>query len=147
MSIISAKDLGIRYRVYRSRARSLRRTIFQFLTRDLKLTEFWALRHVTLDIREGDTLGVVGENGAGKSTLCMALAEILPPDEGEVVVSGKVAPILSLGEAFNKDMTGLENIRLSAALLGYEPDEIREMEKQVISFAELDDFIHNPVRS
>ncbi|MHC4789338.1 MAG: ABC transporter ATP-binding protein [Planctomycetota bacterium] len=109
MSLVSARDLGIRYTVYRS--------------------------------------GVIGENGAGKTTLCMALAQILFPDEGAVVVRGKVAPILTLGAGFNKDMTCQENIYLSGALMGYEPEEIRRMEEAIVSFAELGDFMHNPVRT
>ncbi|MHC5034673.1 MAG: ABC transporter ATP-binding protein [Planctomycetota bacterium] len=147
MSLISAKNLGIRYSLYRARTRSLKRTILQFLSRELERTQFWALRHVTLDLCEGDTLGVVGVNGAGKSTLCMALAQILEPDEGEVVVRGRVAPILRLGAGFNKDMTCRENIYLSGALMGYEPHEIREMQDDIVSFAELGDFVHNPVRT
>ena len=144
MSVISTRDLGIRYRVYKSRGRSLKRTIFQFISRELKQAEFWALRNVTLDVHEGDTLGVIGSNGAGKSTLCMALAQILTPDEGEVTVRGNVAPVLSLGAGFNKDMTGIENIRLSGALMGFEPYEVAAMQEAIVSFAELGDFIHNP---
>ena len=115
MSIICARELGIRYNLYRSRTRSLRRTIFQFMSGELERTQIWALRNVTLEVREGDALGVIGVNGAGKSTLCMALAQILAPDEGQVVVQGKVAPLLSLGAGFNRDMTGTENIYLSGA--------------------------------
>ena len=145
--MIATRNLGIRYSVYRSRTRSLKRKVFQFLSRELKRTEFWALRNVTMEIHEGDALGVIGENGAGKSTLGMALAEILAPDEGEVTVRGTVAPILTLGAGFDKDMTGRENIYLSGALMGYEPHEIREMERDIVSFAGLGDFIHNPIRA
>ena len=147
MSVISVRNLGIRYSVYKYRGRSLKRTVFQFLTRELKREEFWALRHVTLEVREGDSLGVVGPNGAGKSTFCMALAQILMPDEGEVITRGKVAPVLSLGAGFNKDMTGRENIQLSGALMGLQPDETRAVETPITDFAEIGDFIHNPVRT
>ncbi len=147
MSVVCAKDLGVCYKVYRHRGRSLKRTVFQFLTRELKRSEFWALRHVTLEIGEGDSLGVIGPNGAGKSTFCMALAGILVPDEGEVVSRGTVAPILTLGAGFNKDMTGRENLYLSGALMGLEPSQIRAIEGSIIDFAEIGDFIHNPVRT
>jgi len=147
MTVISARQLGVRYSIYRSRTRLLRRTVFQFLSRELERTQFWALRNVTLEVREGDVLGVIGVNGAGKSTLCMALAQILAPDEGQVVVEGKVAPLLSLGAGFNRDMTGTENIYLSGALMGYQPSEMKEMAGAIAAFAEIGEFMENPVRA
>jgi ABC-type polysaccharide/polyol phosphate transport system ATPase subunit len=147
MAVISTDNLGIRYTIYKARTPWLKRTILQFVSGELKRTQFWALRHVDLEVREGEVLGVVGENGAGKTTLCMALAQILVPDEGSVSVRGNVAPLLRLGAGFNKDMTCRENIYLSGALMGYEPDEIRDMEEAIVSFAELGDFVHNPVRT
>jgi len=147
MSIISIHNLGIRYTVYKSRSGSLSHRILQSVSRELARREFWALRQVTFDVNEGETLGVIGRNGAGKSTLCMAAAQILSPDEGNVTVRGRVAPILSLRSGYNKDLTGRENIYLCGALMGYKPSEIKAREQSILSFAGLGEFIDNPVRN
>lgn len=148
MSVISVRNLGVRYTIHRAATgKSLKRSIFQFVSGEFRREQFWALRGVTFDIDDGDVLGIVGSNGAGKSTLCLALAQILVPDEGEVTVRGAVAPILSLGAGFNRDMTGRENVRLSGALMLLSPQQIRELEPSVVAFAELDDFIDNPART
>ena len=146
-AIISVKNLGIRYTVFKSGGKSLRRNILQLVTGNLSRQWFWALKDVTFDLNEGDTLGVIGSNGSGKSTLCMSLAQILHPDEGEVQVNGTVSPILALGSGFNRDMTGRENIFLSGALMGLSQQQSREMEPSIIEFAEIGDFIDNPVRT
>ena len=146
-SVISVRDLGVRYKVYRSSAQSLRRTFLQLLVGRWRHAEFWALRGVTFDLHQGETLGVVGPNGAGKSTLCLAMAEIIPPDAGEVVVRGAVAPILSLAAGSRKDLTGRANLFLCGALMGLDIEQIKAIEEPVISFAELEEFIDNPVRT
>lgn len=146
-AIISVKNLGIRYTVFKSGGKSLRRSILQLVTGNLSKQWFWALKDVSFDLNEGETLGVIGSNGSGKSTLCMALAQILHPDEGEVNVYGTVSPILALGSGFNRDMTGRENIYLSGALMGLSTQEVRDMEPWIIEFAEIGDFIDNPVRT
>ena len=146
MSVISVRNLGICYTLRRSRERSLRRRLLQLLTGERMRGQFWALRHVSLDLHEGETLGVIGPNGAGKSTLCMAIARILPSDEGEVRANGKVAPILALGAGFNNEMTGLENIFLSGALMGLSRDKMRTLVPSILSFAELGEFVDVPVR-
>lgn len=147
MSIIKTANLGIRYKMLKHRTRSLKRTIFQVLQGEFERTEFWALRGLDLEVAEGEALGVIGANGAGKSTMCLALAGILPPDEGEIEVDGRVAPILTLGAGFNRDMTGRDNIYLSGALMGLDKQQVGEMEQFVVDFAEIGDFVDNPVRT
>jgi ABC-type polysaccharide/polyol phosphate transport system ATPase subunit len=108
---------------------------------------FWALRDINLSCAEGEVLGIVGPNGAGKSTLCLVLAGILSPDEGEAVVRGKVSALLSLGAGLQKDLTGRENIILNAAFLGIPPRQLVGQLDDIIEFAELSDFIDEPVRT
>lgn len=146
MNVATIRNLGVRYTVRGATGLSLKRRIFQVFSGDLRRKEFWALRGVDLTVSEGDCLGIIGHNGAGKSTLCMCIAGIIPPDEGEVQVHGRVAPTLSLGAGFNRDMTGRENIRLSGELMGLGTARIRQMEAGIVDFAELGEFIDNPVR-
>jgi ABC-type polysaccharide/polyol phosphate transport system ATPase subunit len=147
MSIISTRGLGVRYKMYRTRPKTLKRRLIQYVRGELVHEEFWALRNVTLEVNEGEVLGVLGANGAGKSTLCMAVAQILAPDEGEIELRGRVAPMLSLGAGFNRDMTGRENLYLGGVLMGYDMKEIREREAEIVEFAELGEFIDNPIRA
>jgi len=105
----------------------------------------WALRDLTLDLYEGTTLAIVGGNGAGKSTLCLVLAGILRPDRGAVRIRGHVSTLFGLGQGFNRDLSGRENIRLYAALLGIRRQMIRERMDEIIEFTELGDFIDEPV--
>lgn len=133
--------------MYRHGSKSLKRRLLSMMSRELIRDHFWALKDVTFDVREGETLGIVGSNGSGKSTLCMAAAQILTPDEGTVHVHGKVAPILSLNAGMTRDMTGVENIYLGGALMGYNRKEVKKWEKSILEFTELGDFIENPVRT
>ena len=145
MTIISLKNIGVRYRIRRPQARHLRYHILRH-EGARRWEDFWALRKVSLEVEEGAAIAIIGDNGAGKSTLCKVIAEILTPDEGEVKVAGRVSPVLGLGAGFAGDLTGRQNIELSGALMGLPPDEIAEKEDAIIEFADIGDFIDNPVR-
>ncbi|MDJ0789019.1 MAG: ABC transporter ATP-binding protein [Myxococcota bacterium] len=106
----------------------------------------WALRDVSFKAYEGEILGVIGPNGAGKSTLCLALSEILLPDEGSVSVRGRVSTLLSLGAGFNRDLSGRDNILLNGAYLGMRREQIQSRVAEIVEFSELGDFIDQPVR-
>lgn len=109
--------------------------------------DFLALADIDLTIRTGEAVALVGRNGAGKSTLLQVVTSILQPTTGSVEVNGRIAPLLQLGTSFNPEFTGVENIDLSASILGLSSDEIEAARDQIIAFAELDDFIHQPVRT
>lgn len=108
---------------------------------------FYALKQVSLELHEGDSLAVLGPNGAGKSTLLSLVAGLSWPDEGQVVVSGRVAALLELGSGFHPDLTGAENVRLNAALLGFSRRRAREKFDEIVAFSEIGEFIAEPLRT
>ncbi len=109
-------------------------------------TELWALRDVDLSIGRGETVGVLGRNGAGKSTLLRLLAGVAQPTTGEVVVRGKVAPLLSVGVGFHQEMTGQENVLVNGMLLGLTREEVEARFDDIVAFADLASFIDTPVK-
>ena len=108
--------------------------------------EFWALRDVSLDIRPGQTVGIIGCNGSGKSTFLQLVAGVLKPTEGVLHTRGRVAALLELGTGFNPEFTGRENIRLGAALLGLDPDTIEARIPDIARFADIGHFFEYPVK-
>ncbi len=106
-----------------------------------------ALNNVSFEINRGESVGIVGDNGAGKSTLLKMITGVAFPDEGEIIVNGKVAALLELTAGFSMEMTGRENIYLKGYILGLEDDYIKTIEDNIIEFAELGDYIDQPVRT
>jgi lipopolysaccharide transport system ATP-binding protein len=140
---ILAANLGKCYSVY---DRPHHRLI-ELLSGRSRAKEFWALRNVGFEIRKGETVGIVGRNGSGKSTLLQILCGTLQPTEGQVVVNGRVAALLELGAGFNPDFSGRENLFLNAALIGMSRRETNERLDEILAFADIDDFIDQPVRT
>ncbi|MES2010606.1 MAG: ABC transporter ATP-binding protein [Pseudomonadota bacterium] len=108
--------------------------------------EFWALRDVNLTIKRGETFGIVGRNGAGKSTLLQLISGVLTPTAGSITTNGRITALLELGAGLNPEFSGLENIRMSAAVLGMSDAELAKKMDVIIEFAALGDFINQPVK-
>jgi ABC-type polysaccharide/polyol phosphate transport system ATPase subunit len=108
---------------------------------------FYALKDVSFRLNQGESMAVIGRNGAGKSTLLGMAAGLCKPSEGVVAVRGRVAALLELGSGFHSDLTGLENVRLNASLLGLSRSRMGEVLESIIDFSEIRDFIHDPVRT
>lgn len=142
---IDVRDVGKSYHIYERPSHRL----LQGLARGRRqyYREFWALRGVSLQVRPGQTVGVVGRNGSGKSTLLQMLAGTLTPTEGSVSVRGRVAALLELGSGFNPDFTGRENVYLNASILGLSRDEVDARLDDILAFADIGEFIDQPVRN
>ena len=108
---------------------------------------FFALKHVSFTVEHGESLAVIGSNGAGKSTLLGLVAGVSQPDEGTVAVNGRVAALLELGSGFHPDLTGRENVRLNAALLGLSRRQTAEAFEHIVEFSGIREFIDEPLRT
>jgi ABC-type polysaccharide/polyol phosphate transport system ATPase subunit len=146
-NIIHLENVGVRYRIASERVATFKEYLIRRFQGQIKLGDFWALRHVHLNIRKGEMLGLIGPNGAGKSTMLKLIARVMRPTSGRVLVKGMVAPLLEFGAGFHPDLTGRENIFLNGALLGFSNDEMQEKFDRIVEFAELWDFIDVPVRN
>lgn len=148
MSSVHVENLSIKFRVYHDRSPSLKDYFANLFKRNgqAAYSDFWAVKDVSLDIKEGDRVGIVGHNGAGKSTLLKALCRVYESDDGKISVNGRIAPLLEIGAGFHPEFTGRENIYLNGSILGYSKQQLKEIESEVIAFAELEEFIDTPVK-
>lgn len=108
--------------------------------------EFWALKDVSFQIREGDRVGIIGRNGAGKSTLLKILSRITEPTEGRALIDGRIASLLEVGTGFHPELTGRENIFLNGAIMGMRKEEIKRKFDEIVAFAEVERFLDTPVK-
>ena len=108
--------------------------------------EFWALKNVSFEIKQGDVVGIIGRNGAGKSTLLKILSRITEPTKGRISIKGRVASLLEVGTGFHQELTGRENIYLNGAILGMSKAEIRRKFDEIVAFAEVEKFLDTPVK-
>lgn len=143
---IHLEDVSVRYRKPEVSIRSFKEFTIQYFQRRIRMQDFWALRNINLDVRRGETFGIIGRNGAGKTTLLKVISRVIVPTKGRLIVEGEVAPLLECGAGFQPEMTGRENILLYGSLLGHSQQQIKEHIPEILEFAQLDGFIDAPLR-
>jgi lipopolysaccharide transport system ATP-binding protein len=150
--VIRCEGLGKRYHRGLIDAAGIRHALETFLRSPLSSLRrkneetFWALKDVSLDVKEGEVLGLIGRNGAGKTTLLKILSRITKPTTGWAEIHGRVGSLLEVGTGFHPELTGRENTFLSGAILGMSKGEIKRKFDEIVAFAELEQFIDTPVK-
>lgn len=146
MSIaLRVENVSKQYRIYENPGDRLKETLTRGHWKWHR--EFWALNNVSFDIEAGTTTGIIGPNGSGKSTLLQIITGTLEPTHGNVWYDGRIAALLELGAGFNPEFTGIENVFMNAALMGYSRKETEDLLPKIERFAEIGDFINQPVKS
>jgi len=144
--VIEINDVVQCFRVIRERPNTLREVFAHLHRRRTSYHRFEALKHVSFKIFPGSTTGIIGRNGSRKSTLLKLIAGVYEPTEGQVRVSGSIAPLIELGAGFHHELTGRENILINGLLLGLTKRQVQEREQSIIEFAEIGEFIDSPVK-
>lgn len=145
--IISVEDVSMKFNMAKERVDSLKEYFIRLLKRQLNFSEFYALKHVDLKVCSGEVVGIVGLNGSGKSTLLKVISGILKPTMGSASIKGTISPLIELGAGFDFELTARENVFLNGAVLGYSRKVMEEKFQEIISFAELDDFVDVAIKN
>lgn len=145
---IELKNVSLSFKIGNDKIDNLKEYVIRTLNRTKeKKTIFKATDDVSFKIYKGEKVGIIGFNGAGKSTLLKIISRVYTPDEGEVIVNGNIAPLLSLGAGFDKNYSGRENVFLNGAILGYDEEFLKEKYDEILEFSELGEFINLPVKN
>lgn len=145
--IIQVNDVSLKFRLYKENVDNLKEFVIKKVKHQIAYEEFWALNHIDFKVNRGEAIGLVGRNGSGKSTLLKTIAGVLKPTKGNIVLGGRVAPMIELGAGFDMELTARENVFLNGAILGYPREMLVENLDRIIEFAELEDFIDVPVKN
>ncbi|AIQ55097.1 ABC transporter ATP-binding protein [Paenibacillus sp. FSL R7-0331] len=145
MNAIEVKDLTKIYKLYNKQTDRLKETLS--FSKKKYHKDFKALDLISFNVQTGECLGIIGKNGSGKSTLLKILTGVLTPTSGHIEVSGKISALLELGAGFNPDLTGMENIYLNGTIMGYSHSEMSEKVDSILAFADIGEFIYQPVKS
>ncbi|MEK4128665.1 ABC transporter ATP-binding protein [Solibacillus sp. FSL W8-0474] len=142
---ISIKNVKKSFKIFKDKPLSMKEKLLNLRSNDHEL--FQAVNGISLDIKKGETVGLIGHNGCGKSTLLKLISKILYPEEGTIEVNGRISSLIELGAGFHPDFTGRENIYMNGSIFGLSNKEIDAKIDDIIKFSELEHFIENPVRT
>jgi len=142
---IKIRNLDKKFKINSDKPRTLKEKVL--FSRRNKVEMISILKNISLDIKKGETVALIGTNGSGKSTLLKLMTKIIYPTSGKIEIEGKLTSLLELGAGFHPDFTGRENIYFNAAIFGLTKQQIEKRINQIIEFSELGDFIDNPVRT
>ena len=146
-AIIQVKDATVRFNIASEKIDNIKEYFVKLIKGSLHFKEFLALKNINLEIKQGESWGIIGSNGAGKSTLLKLICGIIAPSTGSVTVTGSISPMLELGAGFDPDLTAGENIFLEGALLGHSRTFMQEHYDEIVEFSELKDFLDMPIKN
>src|SRR3984957_8594196 len=141
---VDVQDVSKRFRLYHEKYTSLKEKLIHIGR--IPYEDLWALKDVSFEVKEGETVGILGRNGSGKSTALKCICGVLQPTSGQVVVRGQLAGLLELGAGFQQDLSGRENIYLNGSMRGMSKREVDKRFDEIVAFAELEQFIDNQVK-
>jgi len=142
---LQVKNISKVYKLYEKQSDRLKEAFSPF--KKCYHKDFYALKNISFDIKKGESIGIIGTNGSGKSTILKIITGVLNQTQGEIISEGKIAALLELGAGFNQDYTGIENIYLNGTMMGYSKTDIDKKVNDIMDFADIGDFIYQPVRS
>lgn len=145
--IIKVDHVSMNFRMNVNHTTSMKEWVIAKLKRQLKYQDFYALNDVSFSVNKGEIVGIIGTNGSGKSTLLKVISGIYKPTAGSAMTAGRVAPMLELGSGFDYELSGQENVFLNGAIMGYSEDFLKEKYEEIVEFAELGEFIHQPLKT
>lgn len=145
-AVIEFSNVSKRFMLHKDERRTVQERVIGLLRRRPPGTEFWALRDVSFQVKEGQSLGLVGHNGAGKSTALKLITRILEPTSGNVRTRGRIAALLELGSGFHPDLSGRENLYLYGSLMGLSRREMEQRLPEIIAFADIDEFLDTEIK-
>lgn len=145
--VVDVENVSIKFNMSREKIDNLKEFIIKKIKGDIQIDEFLALNNVTLKVKKGESVGLVGLNGSGKSTLLKVIAGVLKPASGTKKVVGTMAPLIELGAGFDFDLTAKENVFLNGAILGYSRKEMLGHYDDIVEFSELHDFMEVPIKN
>lgn len=145
--IVDVDDVTIRFNLASEKIDNLKEYFIKLVKHELMFQEFLALKNVSLKVKPGEAWGLIGVNGSGKSTLLKTICGILKPYKGTVTTRGTIAPLIELGAGFDMNMTARENVFLNGTVLGHSRKFMQEHFDEIISFAELWDFLDVPIKN
>ncbi|MGC4019344.1 MAG: ABC transporter ATP-binding protein [Muricomes sp.] len=146
-TVVKVDDVSMKFNLSSEKFDSFKEYVIKSLKKQVSYDEFWALKHVSFEVMQGDSLGLIGLNGSGKSTMLKTIAGVLKPTKGTVTVVGNVAPLIELGAGFDFDLTARENVYLNGALLGYSRKMMDGYYNDIVEFSELNEFMNVPVKN
>ncbi len=146
-NIIEIDNVSLKYNKPTEKIGTLKEFFVRLVKGKLRYNTFWVLNDISVEVKRGESLGLIGINGCGKTTLLKTIAGILEPTKGSVRIAGSIAPLINLGAGFDFEATAKENIFLNGAILGYSKKQMQEKYDSIVEFSELKDFMNTPIKN